>query len=261
MKNISVFACLFILIMNSKAQDKQQFEKQLFIMGEDTLHCRILTPINYSPKKKYPLVIFLHGSGERGNDNEKQLTWGAELFLDSMNRSRYPAIIVFPQCPLNNSWANTSRTNIKDSLGGFRLDTLATAQKPMQLLMHFIDTLTAGGGVDKQKIYIGGLSMGGFGTFEILWRRPELFAAAFPICGGGIPEKVSRYAPKLPIWVFHGDADPVVSVSNSRIMVEALKKNKALVKYTEYPGVGHDSWKNAFAEPGLMPWIFSQKKK
>jgi predicted peptidase len=103
--------------------------------------------------------------------------------------------------------------------------------------------------------------MGGFGTLEALWRRPDLFAAAVAICGGGSPEKTRLYRPSLPIWVFHGDADPVVPVTHSHIIVPALKANKALVKYTEYSQVGHDSWKNAFAEPGLMPWLFGQKKK
>jgi predicted peptidase len=258
MTAFSIFLCCFFAV---NAQDKDLFEKQLFIQGEDTLRCRILTPVNFSPSKKYPLVVFLHGSGERGIDNEKQLTWGADIFLDSLNRNRYPAIVLFPQCPPNETWANTIRTEVKDSLGGFRLDTLAKLKNSTKLLLNFIDTLAAGGGIDKQRIYIGGLSMGGFGTFEILWRRPDLFAAAIAICGGGTPEKVSSYAPKLPIWVFHGDADAVVPVGNSRIMVTALRSAKMSVTYTEYPGINHDSWKNAFAEPKLMDWIFSQKKK
>ncbi len=261
MKKYSILASLFFLSFFGKTQDKEQFEKQLFISGEDTLRCRILTPLNFSPSKKYPLIIFLHGSGERGNDNEKQLIWGADFFLDSINRSRYPAIVIFPQCPENDSWSNNFRTNIKDSLGGFKADTLAQIKKTPNLVLQFIDTLLAHGGIDKHRVYLGGLSMGGFGTFELLWRRPDLFAAAFPICGGGSPEKVSRYALKLPVWVFHGDADPVVPVGNSRLMVKTLQSTGAKVKYTEYPGIGHDSWKNAFAEPGLMAWIFGQQKK
>lgn len=261
MKSFSFLACMVFFSCSLNAQDKDQFEKQLFIQGEDTLRCRILTPLHFSPSKKYPLIVFLHGSGERGNDNEKQLIWGADVFLDSLNRSRYPAIVIFPQCPENDSWSNNFKTNIKDSLGGFKADTLAQMKKTPNLVLQFIDTLVAHGGIDKKRIYLGGLSMGGFGTFEMLWRRPDLFAAAFPICGGGSPEKVSRYASKLPVWVFHGDADPVVPVGNSRLMVKALQSTGAKVKYTEYPGIGHDSWKNAFAEPGLMAWIFGQQKK
>ena len=261
MKKFAILACIIFFSFSGNAQDKDQFEKQLFIQGEDTLRCRILTPLHFSPSKKYPLIVFLHGSGERGNDNEKQLIWGADFFLDSLNRSRYPAIVIFPQCPENDSWSNNSRTNIKDSLGGFKADTLAQIKKTPNLVLQFIDTLLAHGGIDKKRIYLGGLSMGGFGTFEMLWRRPDLFTAAFPICGGGSPEKTSIYASKLPVWVFHGDADPVVPVGNSRLMVKALQSTGAKVKYTEYPGIGHDSWKNAFSEPGLMAWIFSQQNK
>ncbi len=260
MKKMVLSCFILICSLDLKAQNNEFFEKQLFVLGGDTLRCRILTPINYSPAQKYPLVVFLHGSGERGNDNEKQLTWGADLFLDSLNRVRYPAIIVFPQCPENESWANTIRTDIKDSLGGFRLDTTAKIRNALYLLINFIDTLSAHGAVDKQRIYAGGLSMGGFGTFEILWRRPDLFAAAFPICGGGSPGKVNQYAHGLPIWIFHGNDDSIVPVGNSRQMVQALRKNHANILYTEYPGVGHDSWKNAFAEPDLLKWLFSQKK-
>ena len=262
MKKFQLLSLGLTLALMAIAQDRSLYEKQLFIRGEDTLRCRILTPMNYSRTKKYPVVVFLHGSGERGDDNEKQLVWGADLFLDSLNRARFPAIIIFPQCPLNSSWARSMRVNIaNDSLGGLRYNADSIATLSMQLMLSFLDTLVKQGAADKNRIYIGGLSMGGMGTFDAVPRRSDLFAAAFPICGGGDPSSVARYRRKFPIWVFHGSADPVVPVANSRIMVDALKKAKANVKYTEYPGVGHDSWKNAFAEPDLLPWLFAQKKK
>jgi predicted peptidase len=261
MKPVSTLLVALLITVSGLSQSGNLFEKQLFVQGEDTLRCRILTPLGYSPAKKYPLLVFLHGAGERGNDNEKQLVWGADWFTDSLNRVRYPAIIVLPQCPTNEYWANMIRTGTQDSLGGMVFDTSLPAHKPLGLVFDFIDTLLAHGGIDRQRVYIGGLSMGGMGTFEALWRRPDLFAAAFPICGGGSPEKARNYAPKLPIWVFHGDADPVVTVSHSRRMVQAMRATGARVKYTEYPGVGHDSWKNAFQEKELMGWIFSQRKR
>jgi predicted peptidase len=260
MKPASTLVLFLSLAISSLGQDKNLYEKQLFILGEDTLRCRILTPLDFSPTRKYPLVVFLHGSGERGNDNESQLAWGSDFFADSLSRIRYPAIVVFPQCPANEYWANITRSGAKDSVGGIGFDTTAATRKPLDLVFHFIDTLMANGGIDPQRIYLGGLSMGGYGTFEALWRRPDLFAAAFPICGGGSPEKARSYAAGLPIWVFHGDADPIVPVTLSRNMVQALKKQNAKVKYTEYPGVGHDSWKNAFNEKELMGWVFSQRK-
>jgi predicted peptidase len=244
-----------------KTQDLNLYERQLFIQGNDTLPCRILSPMDFSMDKKYPLLVFLHGSGERGNNNEAQLTWGAGLFLDSANRSKFPAIIVFPQCPKDSSWSAVDRKQEADSLGNFAFPMDRPATGPLQMVMNFIDTLVKNGRADPKRIYMGGLSMGGFGTFEILWRRPKLFAAAFPICGGGNPDAVKLYAKKFPIWVFHGAIDAVVPVSNSRLMVRVLRNAGAEVKYSEYPGVNHNSWTNAFAEPELLSWIFSQKRK
>lgn len=241
--------------------DRDLFEHQLFIQNGDTLPCRILSPIHFSTGEKYPLFIFLHGAGERGNDNEAQLTWGADLFLDSANRENYPAIVVFPQCAADSSWSARVRKKTADSVGNYRFPMQSEPTRPLELVMNFIDTLISSGIVDVKRIYVGGLSMGGFGTFEILWRRPQLFAAAIAICGGGNPAGAKIYGKNFPIWVFHGAEDPVVPVNSSRIMVEALKEAKARVKYTEYPGVQHDSWKNAFAEADLLPWIFEQKKK
>ncbi len=128
------------------------------------------------------------------------------------------------------------------------------------MVSQLLDSLVATGTVDKKKVYIGGLSMGGMGTFELLWRKPNFFAAAFPICGGGDPQKVTVYGKKFPIWIFHGDKDQSVLVSNSRLMYNELKAARAKVKYTEYPGVGHNSWDNAFKEPELLPWLFSQRR-
>jgi predicted peptidase len=256
-----IIIILLLLTGLAEAQDLSVFEKQLFIRGEDTLNCRILSPLNYSPSKKYPLLVFLHGSGERGNDNEAQLKWGGTLFADSANRAKYPAIVVFPQCPVTSSWAVIKRGASADSLGGFSFPIDQPATKPLQLVMDFIDTLVKHGQVDTKRIYIGGLSMGGFGTFEILWRKPNMFAAAIPVCGGGNPEAVKSYAKKFPVWIFHGAKDLIVPVGNSRLMVNTLKAAGADVKYSEYPEVNHDSWNNAFAEPDLLNWLFAQKKK
>lgn len=130
----------------------------------------------------------------------------------------------------------------------------------LNMVSLLLDSMAATPNINNKQIYIGGLSMGGMGTFELLWRKPGFFAAAFPICGGGNPAKASSYGQGFPIWIFHGDSDPVVNVNDSRKMVTALQNVKAKIKYTEYPGVKHDSWNNAFAEPGLLPWLFSNKK-
>jgi predicted peptidase len=261
MKKLLSLVTTLLIALPALAQDFSLFEKQLFVKDEDTLRCRILTPLNFKPEKKYPLLVFLHGAGERGADNEKQLTWGGTLFSDSANRVNFPAIVVFPQCPANSFWAPLERVLPVDSLGTYRIHSDSPATKPMRMVMDFIDTLLAAGNVDPNRVYIGGLSMGAMGTFDILARRPDRFAAAFPICGAGDPKAVANYRKGLPIWVFHGGADPIVLPGNSRLMVSTMRKTNKNVRYTEYPGVGHDSWKNAFSEKDLLPWLFAQKKK
>lgn len=257
MKKTILILCFAFVYALTFSQDKMLFEKQLFISGEDTLPCRILTPHNFQSGKKYPLVVFLHGAGERGDDNEAQLTWGADLFLDTATLKKFPAIVVFPQCPKSDKWAEYTK-NSKDSTGyDYKQD--APIRKPLKLVSDFIDTLMNSGAVDKRRIYLGGLSMGGFGTLELLWRKSGTFAAAFPICGAANPARVKEYRPKLPIWLFHGEKDPVIPVANSRLIYGILSKTNPAAKYTEYAGVGHDSWKNAFAEPQLLPWLFAQK--
>ena len=201
----------------------------------------------------------MHGSAQRGKDNEKQLTWGADLFLDSLNRRKFAAIVVFPQGPGNSLWGAIGFTRLDDSLR-YNFPASKTPIKPMQMLLGLTDELKKNNSVDTNRFYVGGLSMGGFATFEILWRKPHFFAAAFSICGAGNADQVHLYANKFPIWIFHGGADRLVPVSNSRLMYKTLKAEGANVIYTEYPGVGHDSYKKALAEPDLLPWLFKQKK-
>lgn len=258
MKKYIAFFIVLLSFQNTQAQQKDLFEKQLFVVGEDTLPCRILTPLNFQIGKKYPLVVFLHGAGERGNDNHAQLQWGADLFLDSLNRINYPAIVVFPQCPSNDKWAEYNKNPNADSTG-YIYTTDAPIKKSLRLVSQFIDTLLSSGQVDKSRVYLGGLSMGGFGTYELLWRRPQTFAAAFPICGAMNPARVIDFRKNLPLWIFHGDKDAIIFVSNSRLISNLAKKTNPNVRYTEYPGVGHDSWRNAFQEPELLTWVFSQR--
>jgi len=257
-----IFALMLLTAVSfsAGAQDRSLFEKKLFIQGQDTLRYRILYPLNYKADKKYPLVLFLHGSGERGNDNQSQLNWGASLFLDSANRIAFPAIVVFPQCPNDMSWVRIAIGNRNDSLGGFTFPTDQAATLPLRLVMDLLKQIVDEKLVDDQRLYVGGLSLGGFGTYDLLWRMPHFFAAAFPICGAGNPNEPALYAKDFPIWIFHGGSDPIVPVGNAHLMLRAMKMAGAKVKYSEYPDVGHDSWKNAFAEADLLPWLFAQKK-
>lgn len=245
----------------SLAQDNSLYEKKEFIRDNDTLRYRILYPPDYDAAKKYPLILLLHGAGERGSDNEAQLLHGSSLFTNPANRQQYPSIVLFPQCPRNDFWARIERDpNRQDSLNGLYFPSERPIGKALGLVSQLLDSMVAAQKVNTKKIYVGGLSMGGMGTFELLWRKAGFFAAAFPICGGGDPAKVKEYGRKFPIWVFHGDKDNVVLPSHSRLMVNALKAARAKVKYSEYPGVGHNSWDNAFKEPDLLEWLFKQKK-
>lgn len=236
------------------------FRKETYISGNDTLPYRILMPLHYDASKKYPLVLILHGAGERGNDNEAQLVHGAYLFLKDTVRKNYPAIVVFPQCPAESYWSNV-KFNYDNPGGARAFEFLADAEPTiaMKLVQELLYRLLKEYAVNKKQVYVGGLSMGGMGTFEMVRRNPKLFAAAFPICGGGAAA-TAPLMKKVKWWVFHGDTDDVVPASLSTEMVNALKMAGADVKYSLYQGVNHNSWDNAFAEPGLLPWLFSIHK-
>ena len=257
-----IFLIFMLVLLGGQciiAQDKSLFEKHEFIFKGDTLLYRLLMPENYNPSKMYPMVLFLHGSGERGNDNEAQLVHGAELFLRDSIRKSFPAFIVFPQCPAKDSWAST--TSKKDSSGKriFQFQTTGKATKTMSLVERLVRKIINQYPVTKKQLYVGGLSMGGMGTFDLVKRKPKLFAAAFPICGGAD----SSIAPKLKKvnwWIFHGAKDKSVDPVYSQIMADALHKENASVMFTLYPNAEHNSWDNAFAEPGLLSWLFSNKK-
>jgi predicted peptidase len=233
----------------SMAQSDSLFEKHVF----DSLPYRLLRPHNPEPGKKYPLVIFLHGSGERGTDNELNLKYVTPLFLDSIHRIKYPSYILIPQCPISDRWVNTQWNSSEHVMAKSPTASLAR-------VMSLVDYSVREWAVDAQRIYVGGLSMGGFGTWELLARQPNKFAAAIPICGGGDVSTAKRIR-KVPVWVFHGALDAVVPPERSRKMVMALKKAKGKPRYTEYPLAQHDSWTPALAEPELLKWLFSQRLK
>ncbi len=251
-------ACLLLFGTTVMAQDFTNFDKKEYRADGKTLPYRILLPKDFQSDNKYPLILFLHGSGERGSNNEAQLTHGAKLFLQEEVREKYPAIVVFPQCAANSSWAKLDvKGNIPDR--AFILYEDAEPTSDMVLLEGLVKELRKNYRLDRRKIYVGGLSMGGFGTFELVRRNPRLFAAAFPICGGANPN-ISKKLKKLDWWVFHGEADQVVPEKLSAQIVEAMKEERINVKYSVYPGVEHNSWDNAFAEPDLLPWLFSKSK-
>lgn len=261
MKQILTIALLLAFVSTQGQDQFSAFEKRTFIRNGDTLLYRILLPLNYPKGKKYPVILFLHGSGERGNDNTAQLVHGGSLFMDSTVRQKYPAIVVFPQCPSGTSWVGYKAKQDSTGKRMLALEEGTPIQRSLELTKLLMDSLAGSKRVNKHRLYVGGLSMGGFGTFDLLQRYPSYFAAAFPICGGGRPEDATKYAKQLPLWIFHGGADDVVNPDWSRNIVAALKQAGVNVKYTEYPGVKHNSWDNAFAEPDLLPWLMAQSRK
>ncbi len=210
MKSFPPFKLSFILLffVNSQLAFSQssRFSSNRYIVKGDTLNYRLLFP-DADTLRRYPLVIFLHGSGERGNDNEAQLKWGVMNFATDQNMMLHPAIVIAPQCPEKMSWSNFSRGK---STSEIRLQAEPT--KPMELLIGLIHQLMRTMPVDSSRIYITGLSMGGFGTYDAIERYPDLFAAAVPVCGGGDPTKVSSIV-HIPIWIFLGAEDPAVNPS------------------------------------------------
>ena len=203
-------------------------------------------------EKKLPLVIFLHGSGERGSDNEAQLQNGVLAFAEPEYFRRNPCFVLAPQCPPEQRWS------------GSDISLAATWRseptEPMRLLIRLIEQLLQDNpAIDRNRIYVTGLSMGGAGTFDLMMRKPEWFAAGIPLCGGGDPAYAEKIK-NIPLWVFHGRRDEAVPVARSRNIVQALKTLNAPVKYTEYTTLGHGIWQETYYNPEVIRWLFAQKR-
>jgi len=251
MKYLVLFLILFLNV-NLNSQELDLYEQKIFVIENDTLNYRILKPLNYDSTKQYPVHLFLHGAGERGNDNVSQLVHGSKLFLKKESREKYNSWVIFPQAPKYDWWG------YKDP---YKLNYNVKESKAMSLVVKLMDNFSKRNDVNQNKIYVSGLSMGGMGTFVILNLRPNMFAAATPICGDGDPNSVNNYAKKIPIWIFHGSDDKVVSPKKSLKMANAIIDAGGSPKITFYENVRHDSWNNAFAEEDFLKWIHSKTKK
>lgn len=258
MKGFRAVIISLFLLNTAYAQELSAYKKENFVVGSDTLKYRILYPENFDPAKKYPVLFFLHGRGESGNDNQKQLTHGARLFLDPQFRKDYPAVVIFPQCAEQSYWSNV----IIDEVSGKRFFTYQRGGAPtlaMKLLLSLTQQITKESFTDTKRIYVGGLSMGGMGTFELLRRSTKTFAAAFAICGGDDPANAKKYK-KVPLWIFHGGLDDVVNPQLAYSVYRELRQLGHTPKFTIYPKANHNSWDPAFAEKDLLPWLFSHTK-
>jgi len=258
----TILFLLMLIALPLSAQDMSVFEKRVYTVNSQSLPYRIMFPKDYNPNKKYPLVIFLHGAGERGTDNEKHLKNGGQWLVDNL-QSDYPAIVIAPQCPEIGYWVNAKREVLpKGSPMKFKFTFYkdSAANTSMKLLMALTKEWINSGKINKKQVYVGGLSMGGMGTYELLIRMPKTFAAAFIMCGAVDLDWFTAHDKKTPLWLFHGAIDQVVPVNYARDAFKLLNDGKREIKYTEYPGVYHNSWDNTFKEPGVFSWLFSHKK-
>lgn len=218
----------------------------------DGLRYRIFVPRGVSCLKKAPLVMFLHGAGERGTDNAAQLVHGVPQIIGYSERMGERAIVVAPQCPNGAQWV--------DVPWGAPAHTMSP--KPsvnMAKAMALLDSLVEQYPVDRDRVYVTGISMGGYGTWDAAQRRPETFAAAMPICGGGDIACAARLK-GLPLHVVHGDADGAVPVKRSRDMTAAVKAAGGDVTYVEVPKAGHDVWTRTYADDAVLKWMFGKSK-
>lgn len=251
-----VFILPLFILWNTNASQAQPslFNADKYVRGLDTLNYRFLFP-DYNTMRELPLVVFLHGSGECGNDNEAQLKWGVMNFASHEQMKMHTAFVVAPQCPSGESWANFI---FDETSGSIQMEDTPT--KSMELLIELVHQLVKDYPVDFNRIYITGLSMGGLGTFDAMARYPELFAAAVPVCGGGDPT-TAAIIKDIPTWIFHGAEDTSVDPQYSVDMFQSMINAGAHPGLTYYPEVGHFSWIAAYSDPLMMEWMFRQRKE
>lgn len=253
---LSLFVFL-LMILGLTAAQITDFKAEKYSDHEgNEINYRILKPADYDSSKSYPLVLFMHGAGERGSDNYSQLKWGVSHFAEPKMREKYPAFVVAPQVPEGEYWSTTLES-IRDTTS---LSVIMQEEpaEPMRLTMELLEQLQERFSIDSNRLYVTGISMGGFGTFDLIERHPNMFAAAVPICGGGDITR-AYFLIDMPIWIFHGAEDEVVLPEYSRNIVDAIRVAGGSPGYTEYPDEDHiGAWVQAYNNPHLYEWMFSK---
>lgn len=229
------------------------FKKQIYTAENYSLPFGIYVPKNYDCGENYPLLVFLHGAGERGNDNHLQLTVALQRMFDDPSSPVYDSIVIAPQCPENRQWV----------MAPFDCGNYSVAETPeseeLEAVCGIIRSIIADYNVDKDRIYVTGISMGGYGTWDMLCRHGSRIAAGMPICGGGDPS----FAKKLkfiPIRTFHGSEDGAVPVDGTRKMYAALKNaGSKAIHFTELDGMEHGIWDMVYSDRENIDWLYKQK--
>ena len=228
-----------------------------FKTDDSQINYRILYPKKFDKKKSYPLTLFLHGIAERGDDNETQLKYIDKVFLNEKNYNNYQSVVIFPQAPINDNWSSRimSQNEIRQVFPENENPT-----KSLRLVIKLLDSLVKKDFIDNKRVYLSGLSNGAMGSFELLKNRPNMFASAVIICGGGNPKWAKEFAKTTPVWVAHGSDDEVVLPELSINMVKAIINYGGSPKFTLYENVRHDSWFKVFNDPNYLKWMFSFTK-
>jgi len=243
------------LINNGKNFYAQKTESFIFIDdNNEKLPYRLFLPENYSSEIEYPLLLSFHGAGEKGDDNFQQLEPWVAAWINDNIQAKNPCIILMPQCPQNRQWVD-----VPFQKGSYSISEVPMT-KPMKLVKKIFDKIMNEYSVDENRVYVMGVSMGGYATWNFILNYPDIPAAAVPICGAGDPSLANRIK-SLPIWAFHGDRDEVVPISGTTDMTNQLKKlGNNNVRVTIYENVGHESYDMAWKDLDLIRWVFKQNK-
>ncbi len=257
-KIISIFVLVLTLAISmaicaSAIDVYEAFTKETFEHEGTKLPYRLYVPEDFDAEKKYPLVLFLHGAGERGDDNDAQLKNAVQILFDRDDKLMSGAIVVAPQCPVDNQWVDTPWENGNYSVAEVpESNELAAA---VELVLAVAEKYSC----DPARFYVMGISMGGFGAWDVLMRHNDIFAAGIPICGGADPEMAEIFM-ETPVFTFHGTADTTVPYDGTAEMVEAIEDlGSRVVNFISYNNDGHGIWDKAAKEEGLMEWLFDQK--
>lgn len=249
------FALCFLFIhfctLKSQTAWEALFAKKTFSSASGKLPFRLYVPDSIN--ENLPLLVFLHGAGERGTDNEKQLLHGVKYFMLDSIKEQYKCIIVAPQCPENKRWVEVDWKLQKHIIP----ENIST---PLNLTFLMLDSLIKEYPIDTDRIYITGISMGGFGTWDAMARRPDFFAAAMPVCGGG-DENTACLLKNIPIKAFHGKLDKLVVPARTTNMVNAIKKCNGNAESLIFANLGHFCWDNVYSNVENIRWLFTQKKQ
>jgi predicted peptidase len=245
----SLLILLTLAFFNLRADD---FVAKTYTDEEGKAHpYRLLIPTAYDASQKYPVIMFFHGAGERGDDNLLQLR-SIGFMASAQNRAKFPCFVVALQCPRDQQWVNMKWGD----LSGVRP---IEPSDMMKRYLKVLDSVTGEYSIDPQRLYLMGVSMGGYAVWDCITRFPTRFAGAVAAAGGGDESTVTADVAKVPIWAFHSTDDHIVPFVRTQHMVEAMTKAGGNPHFTVYQGLGHVCWGKAFADPELLPWLFAQR--